>query len=111
MATLADLIAQVLNVTAASVGVLPVASRELFVNDTVRRIERKHLFRANSVTVPLAYPANTDFIVLPPDFITEEAVYQRQPAITDPSKALTPITKTLRRFWIEARDPQVLTDT
>jgi len=61
---------------------------------------------------PLPYPANTDFVPVPADFVTERGVWQHLPSQTDPSRALAPIRqKTLRRFWIESVDPAILRDS
>ena len=106
MATIADLVQDILTHTGQSGLVFLVSQRETFVNNAILRMERRHHFRGQQVTLdPLLFPANADFIPVPPDFVTERGLWQKNTQ-TDPSRALVPITaKTLRRFWIEATDP------
>ena len=112
MATIADLTGDILTHTGTSRLTLLQTVMENFVNEAIRRMERKHHFRGQEVTLdPLPYPANADFVPVPTDFVTERGVWQKMSSQTDPSKALSSFDKTLRRFWIEAKNPTLLRDT
>jgi hypothetical protein len=104
VATLADLIADLLSYPSTTATILPQSLREAFINEAIRRIERSHRFHVQEATVELAYPANQDFVALPSDFIAEYGVWEKTTSAT-PSASLAPIPKTHRRFWIEAREP------
>lgn len=110
MSTLADLVARVRNETGADVTVLPTATLEEFLNTARRRIRRRHPFRQFQTSLDIPYGSTQDGTPLPTDFDYEAAVWTFDSSQADPSTALTPVVKTQRRQWIEAIDPQNLTD-
>ncbi len=109
--TIATLIQDILDHTASSTTVMSQTIREEFVNGAIRRCARFHTFRGQRATADLTYGASEDSIALPVGFVTELAVWSRSTSITDPSRRLSPIDRTLRRMWIEAQDPQTLRDS
>jgi hypothetical protein len=113
MATIATLVDDVRTHTGQSGLTLLTSLCETFINNAILRMERRHNFRGQQVTLdPLPYPANTDFVPVPSDFVTERAVWQKNQSQTDPSRALAPMqSKTLRRTWIESQNPAILRDS
>jgi len=90
---------------------LVTATCEEFINTALRRLQRTHLFRCQELSLDIPYSATTQSVPLPPDFLTESGVWSKDPSATDPTKALAPVVRTQRRFWIEAVDPSNLRDT
>ncbi len=105
MASIDDLVAQVRAHTASSTAVLPDATIAEFVNAKVRDLQRQHRFRGFGIVVSVDVPIPTTsggMVALPADFVEETGVWLKSGS--DPAN-LTPIRKTLRRFFIEAVDP------
>jgi hypothetical protein len=108
MPTIADLTSDVLTLTNQSRLIFLQSVLEQFVNDAIRRMERRHHFRGQEVTLdPLPYPSGADFVPVPADFVTDRAVWQHNTAnTTDPSRALAAIgKKILRPMWVEMLEP------
>jgi len=104
VATVAELVDDLRVATGQSQLTLSNSVCEGFVNAAIRRMQRRHPFRGQAATVEMVYPASGPAIALPLDFDHELGLWLRDPLGTDPSLALSPIAKTVRRFWLEGRD-------
>src|SRR5262245_22251287 len=84
--------------------VLPDAICDECINGSIALMQEAHLFRGQETTsIPLAYPANTEFISLPADFVAQRAVYQKTD--TGDVPLLAYMEKTIRSEWVRSEKP------
>ena len=106
MATLGELRDDLRTWTAThhNASVLPDPICDECINGAIALMMEAHLFRGQETTsVPLAYPAQTESITLPFDFIAQRAVYQQTPTGAVPLLAY--MEKTLRQEWLRSENP------
>jgi hypothetical protein len=105
MATLAELRSdlRIWTSTHANVNVLPDGVCDECINAAISLMQEAHLWRGQETTsVTLTYPAAVESIGLPPDFVSQKAVYQWVDSQQFP---LAYIEKTRRDDFIRADSP------
>jgi len=90
--------------THANLAVLPDPICDECINGSISLMQEAHPFRGQETTsLPLAYPANTEWIALPDDFVAQRAIYQVTDSGTIPLLAY--VEKTLRDEWVRSEKP------
>lgn len=111
MATIDSLVTDITNYVADNLGVIAASVAVEAVNQAIRRMVREHDWRALQKSVDLTIPGgNQNFVRLPPDFLHEAAVWNKNPNQSDPSLRLTPVDPVLLIQWANAIDPSVQSD-
>jgi hypothetical protein len=106
MATLGDLRSdlRIWTSTHANPAVIPDVVADACINGAISLMQEAHLFRGQETTsIPLAYPADTESINLPADFVAQRAVYQTTDSGSIPLLAY--VEKTIRSEWLRSEKP------
>jgi len=106
MATLGDLRSdlRIWTSTQNNPAVLPDVVCDECINGAISLMQESHLWRGQETTsIPLSYPASSESIALPEDFVAQRAIYQSTNGGTVPLLAY--MEKTLRDEWLRSEQP------